>query len=430
MVLVRQRPLEHYSRSVSIRDGRGLLRTFFGVAYWPKNIPGFMHKSALRSCNLRFVALALILSVSAPCLAQEGSRARKDTERLARDLQSPSEAVRVEAAKGLSDAPPNEIEKVVPTIAAGLSDKSMRVRRLCTEALKRCGPKAKGAVPQLVRALDDEDSAAVRLNSAAALVRIGPPAVQALVNHLKNVDSPGRIYSVRVLAEIGSASKSALPELRRMMQAAPPDLGLEAAHAAVRIAPEDNASLEMAVPILADCLKRGDIEERVRCAGTLSLTGKKGKVALPLLISIVTAKEPLPEDWVRAFKHSDIRYVATFYLWRFGPATGEAEPALVGILRDPRYSDAGEYRALIAAALIRVNPKSQAATRALKDLLPELISFLGEGNEDFSLAATDALGRLGPEAKIALPALKRLSQADKQELRKAAAQAIKLIEGG
>ena len=56
---------------------------------------------------------------------------------------------------------------------------SLSVRWKAAEALGNIGPEAKGAVPALTKALQDE-SCIVRMRAASALGRMGPEAKQAV----------------------------------------------------------------------------------------------------------------------------------------------------------------------------------------------------------------------------------------------------------
>jgi len=101
----------------------------------------------------------------------------------------------------------------------------------------------------------------------------------------------------------------------------------------------------------------------------------------------------------------------------FGAEGHSAVPTLIKLLWDP--SD--NVRMASAEELGRIGPRAKAAVPALVAVLA------GEGSIGTQSAACEALGRIGPEAKVAVPALKRqLAHPDKL-VQAHAALALRLI---
>jgi len=94
----------------------------------------------------------------------------------------------------------------------------------------------------------------------------------------------------------------------------------------------------------------------------------------------------------------DVRRAAALDLGYIGSPARDAVPALVQMLRtDP----IGSVREAAAGALVEIDPGGP-------DVVPTLIEALGVGWSGLSIAAADALGVVGPEARDAVPALVKM----------------------
>jgi len=102
---------------------------------------------------------------------------------------------------------PRLIEKLIKDEKAGN-------RRSAAFELGKLGSKAKKAVPSLISALKDMESA-VRDESERTLIRIGEPGVDALVEALKDKENDEfvRLRIVNIIGAIGPDAKAALPAL-------------------------------------------------------------------------------------------------------------------------------------------------------------------------------------------------------------------------
>ena len=109
----------------------------------------------------------------------------------------------------LAQAPQAQAEWLVPF----LSDPAREVRQCAALglALKR----DENATEALVRALSDEDSMVSSL-AVNALVKIGSPAVPALIDTVKDGSQSARIHALRALAEI--RDHRAIPLMMKVME--------------------------------------------------------------------------------------------------------------------------------------------------------------------------------------------------------------------
>jgi hypothetical protein len=115
-------------------------------------------------------------------------------------------------------------------------------------ALGGIGAEARSAVPVLIQALNDKDSA-LRASAADALGGIGAeakPAVPALIKMLKEEKSSLRPNVARALGKIGPAAKTAFPTLTKALKEGTHDERQAAAWALIQIDPK--AAKQAGVP--------------------------------------------------------------------------------------------------------------------------------------------------------------------------------------
>jgi HEAT repeat protein len=199
-------------------------------------------------------------------------------------------------------------------------------------------------------------------------------------------------------------------------------LAAASAWALARVNDKDEAVLEMAVTRLVAALKDTNQGTRVLAAKALVDLQPPAERVAPALADALSDADPevvanvvdalaahgdavLPRA-VNALKNQSLRLPAIMLLQRLGPKAKEAVPALVAIVKDDQRE---EVRHAIIDAL-------EAIGTASKDSLPALISMLTDDNLDIRRAATFALGKIGPPAKSALPAI-RTNFDTREELR-------------
>ncbi|MEW6028699.1 MAG: HEAT repeat domain-containing protein [Chloroflexota bacterium] len=127
-----------------------------------------------------------------PALAKLGAQA---VVALARLLDSPDADSRWWAVRALASHPDLDVDLLLRALA----DAAPEVRQAA--ALGLCGHPHESAIQPLVRALSDADSLAADL-AAKALVAVGRPAVESLIEVQKDANMSARILSMRALAEI------------------------------------------------------------------------------------------------------------------------------------------------------------------------------------------------------------------------------------
>lgn len=340
-------------------------------------------------------------------LARMGARA---APALAKSMQHQDPSVRIKAAQILRDL---DSAQSLPTFVAGLGDGDATVRMLSADALARIGASAETGVPGLVGLLQDGDLA-VRMAAVHALGRVGESAVPRLIQGLESPEV--RPYAQEALVKIGTPAVPALLAARRGAGRERREL-IEDLLA--RIGPNGAAALSAAmgtgdadtrcvlvmvlgrmrpapVALLAKAVQDGNAEVRMLAIDGLARSGPRAGRAVPELVA--------------ALKDQDERVgmLAIDALGAIGPAASEAVPALLGALRSTM------LRTRAAEALGRIGGTA----------IPALISLLGDPDPNLRAAAVYALGRAGQGSNAAANALLPLLKDPDETLRLLAAEAL------
>jgi HEAT repeat protein len=234
--------------------------------------------------------------------------------------------------------------------------------------------------------------------------------VAALINAEKNSD---RDDAAAAIKSFGPDAAPAIPALMVMLDDRSEDFRRRVAGLLSDLGPTAKA----AVPALVDSLKRKtarDPELNIQILGSI---GPDSKAAVPVLINALDDPK-LTESSVEA-------------LGKIGPSSKDAVPLLTKLLTHKNNVLAS--RAARALWSIDSDPTGvPVLARYLGDFakanrrggLPAAI----EGNENEAMRAAETLGRMGPKAKSALPALRAASDTICGELDKVAEKAIRAIE--
>ena len=361
-----------------------------------------------------------------------GRDAKDDVPAIARALRHPNKNVRANAISALGQIGPlakPAVPELVKTLAKALTDNDREVRDHITRTLGTIGPEAKVAVPTLIKILEDPDEEA-RLDAAEALVEIGS-GTKAAAKALKEIARQGngfltvhaglclwriekdgdlakdfmrclknphhfvREEAVRALRDLGPQAKSAVPALIEVLQHDPnADVRLTAGGTLGAIGPGAKA----AIPSLTKALKDPDPHISRTAAWALGRIGAEAAVA----------------DLVKAMKSKDrnLRFAATSALANLGSST---EPVLKALQAATKDADGGVQIAAHLALWRLKNDTSQ---------IPPLVEHLKKADQFFRGQAVNALGKIGPPAKSALPALREVAKGENISLRIASQLAI------
>jgi HEAT repeat protein len=125
--------------------------------------------------------------------------------------------------------------------------------------------------------------------------------------------------------------------------------------------------------------------------------------------------------WIEMLEDSNprTRFSAVNAVGKIGPEAREAIPALIETIRQTRNHD---KRILLAC--------NYALLAMGKEIVPSMISLLKDDDWEMRRGAAWILGKVGPEAKDAVPALTEALNDSNPAVRTKAAEALKKIKGG
>jgi len=361
-------------------------------------------------------------------------------------------------------------DDVADLIALLQSDKP-KVRYDAARSLKKLGAKAEPAIKPLVAALRDSGAPTefdvqylgprVRDAASDALVRIGLPAIPALIEALSHKDNEIRELAARTLGELGPLAKDSFAALTRALDD-PEDLvrsnvvcaiGRVGADAKVvvplleqifrRSQNDDYIRVEvlealhdadprgtMVIPILVEGLKDSDGDVMAAAARTLGKFGAKGRMAVAQLNEALSTTKRYWTSVADVGFTVPVRIDVIRALLEIGPEAAVAVPSLMRLMEEDKNE---RERIWAAAALVRIAPTKASAKRGLallietlRDEYEEAAEALGTiGNEaaitalidalkapdvskygSFREAVASALGEIGLPAKAAVPALR------------------------
>jgi len=240
----------------------------------------------------------------------------------------------------------------------------------------------------------------LRAEAARSLGRIGPKAkeaVPALIKALKHTEEPTKIAAAEALMYIGPLASEAMPAL---VQATGDD-ERRVRHAAIWALDRVVTEPARIIPPLVDLL--GHENPYTRYDASLAIA-RRGKAAVPALVKAV-ADTSVPR-----------RRAAAYALSNIGPAAKDATDALIRALTD---QDAHVVW-YACQALERVQPDPRMA-------VPVLVAVLGRKEAEPVARAAEALGSLGEAANKAIPLLLKTAKAGEERVRYACVTALARI---
>jgi HEAT repeat protein len=302
----------------------------------------------------------------------------------------------------------------VPALIRALSDWSPGVRQLAARALGPVGAPAAHAVPTLLGLLSDWDDA-VRPAVIAALGGIGEPAVPLLAQvlqqrNLRRVGEAPRFREEveRLWQRLDAEGCPWVPETswRELTWFARDGLQdqLDAVHEGAATALGlIGPPAAPAAPVLAGALAHECPAVRLAAARALGRIGPEARVALPPLAALLVNDE------------GSMRSAAIEALPRIDPdweGVTDSEGALPILVA--RLQETGTRAAEAADALALIGAPATSS----------LIQALASDASAVRQAAATTLGRIGPPARYAVPALTAALKDPHDRVREAAAQAL------
>ncbi len=298
----------------------------------------------------------------------------------------------------------------LPELVDALGSQAPADRIRAAKTLGRLGWLAKDALPALSRVLDDDDAKA-REAAAYAVGQIGPDALPIRSARLDHHDKYVRRNAVRAMAKLGPLARPALSDLCRTLKDADPRTASGAAQALGSMGRE----AAEAVPHLAEAMRGANI---VLCRLAAKALSEIGPPALATLIVHLQHSDPF------------VRGESALALGWMGAAARSAVPFLLKLVRRKPQEEIGDTP-MPAGELDAIGKDSDTGGLPSEAVTPTLPSSSAKdiSTEDTCrLFAVQALGRIGKAAASALPELRIATQLGPNEIRKAAQQAIKMIQ--
>ncbi len=411
------------------------------------------------------------------------NRSPRALDALTAELGPDSTAGHLQTLFQVRDVVPPPV-KVLPAVRSLLKDPNADVRNLACQVLGQMGKEASPAVADLTATLKDKEPF-VRGVAATALWDVAKKkeGLDELVRLLNDDNPTLRRWAATTLGLRGPEARETVPALEKAIRDPHPVVRVEAANAlwtitrkeetcrllasmlqdgdatvrstaAVVLGLPSGEGAVRAVPALVRALWDDDSRVRSNAAEALGRIGSKAQQALPALLAILDAK--VEEDHVVS--------AATEAVGLLGKESKPAMTALRMKLKHP----IGYVRALAALGLSRIekDPEAQTVARkclshphvraricaaealwhfskdrqaitVLRDVLTaaeisnrEALSDaqLHETLSNVRFMAVRALGRIGPEARSAVPLLLDLLRAEDRLLRAAVAEALTRID--
>jgi HEAT repeat protein len=308
--------------------------------------------------------------------------------------------VRIAAAKGVIGIDPKN-DKALPFLIAATKDTNAKVRQGAIEAIGDVGRGAKSAIPELIKAIKDEIPT-VSWAAIDALGQIGPDAdsaVPALVKSLK--DSGTRGAAIDSLGLIGVKARDAIPDLERVLRGDDISARWAAASALVRIG---GSGVKAGVRYLAETATRN--RERNWTDASNILMAPSSRAAVPAMLDAV--RDPTVRNFV-----TETVVEVSVYLTK--DPMGDAKSFLED--KDPNVRCVTAW-VLHSARAVHINDAINVLRESLKADDPWA-----------RRQAAQYLGKLGTEAKDAVPELTAALDDKDADVRQAAANALNRVQG-
>jgi HEAT repeat protein len=396
------------------------------------------------------VFASVLLTLSAAGIGAQDTSEEKPIAPLLEALREPQPEARLKALQAIEKLGPQAVE-AIPALVDTLGDGEAEVRAAAAGALGAIGPAAESAIPALIKALADR-GIVIRVEDGlpkqvpvwavvgSALGRIGPAALPDLIPLLAGENLQMCGGAAQAIHVIGPEAKEAVGPLLELLAKDEPFTRRAAIYALMGIGPEAKA----AVPALTEALTHEDFHTQYWACRALREIGPEAQSSVPVLLKLL--REGLPSNPRYA---ASVRRHAAQALGGIGPGIGtEARDALAEALKDP----IDPVREDAAIALGKLGPFAKPAVPALEEALDKgpfsarvraakslwLITgeteravdvLIGElGDFNWGLLAAQVLGEIGPQANKAVPRLVELFQAVDPYQRVAAADALLRID--
>jgi len=363
-------------------------------------------------------------------LLDENTQVRRAAFRALRNIDPPREKTRPRLLKVLETGDPAIVTQILHLIAAEGKEVVPRLREALKDEtscywacviLSDMGSEGAEAVPELISCLDSEQHE-VRLNALIALGAIGMASEAAeakAIEILQNEKIDGiRYAAVFLVGKIGKKGDDALNGiLVDTAKGDEPMLKMLSLWALARLNPDHERLVRHAAENIGQNLKSEDSILRSTAARALAEFDAPPEIVAPELVQSLKDADPrvvgnalealaalgpkvLPAV-SRALSKKDRRHYAARIIFLMGPDGADAVPALIEALQaGGEEPDDLQFRREVLMTLAALGPRAKPAISTLVDALDT-------NDSELRGLAAFALGKMGPEAADAVPALRK-----------------------
>ncbi len=368
---------------------------------------------------------AMVKAHAAHALGEIGPTARGASEALISLVGSDNETLRREAVRALAKIRPGP-KVVVPALARLLEDGSAAVRTSALHAITEVG---RPAVPMLIEALGNEKTDYWAMLVLAELGSDAKDAVPALIGQLSSRREENRREALICLGKIGPAAAASIGAIEKLLRARRGEVVLGVAYALGSIGPHAKKAAERLKPYAAD----PDQLTRLTCAWAIARTNPDNKAlvrrATKILAESLRSKNPRvrmaavrglaslrpgPKIAMPAIREALLgadKETLSAALDALASLGESSVPNLARVLQDKT------LRRKAAMILARMGPKAKMA-------VPALLASLGDEDPKTRREILFALGSIGPAASGAVPALMQSLDDEDMNVRYSAAFAL------
>lgn len=294
----------------------------------------------------------------------------------------------------------------VPGLLKTLDDKEPRHRADAADELGLIGRAAKDAVPALTRLANKDADPLVRIRAAEALLRIEPQAkfVQVLIEAMGDSQPKVRRAAVESLGNSGEHAVAAVPKLIDALKDADADVRWAAVLALGRIGPQARAAVTGLIAALQDPALRAVAADALGSIGPAAqpavpelarLIGPAATARWPIAIALTRiggdGSEAATPVFIDGLKASDepTKWDSLFYIQRMGPRGGAAVSALRKLLKNEEENV--DIREIAVFTVGKIGPDA-------RDAIPDLLPLLGGDDETLRQRAAVSLAEIGAAA--------------------------------
>ncbi|MGE3804108.1 MAG: sister chromatid cohesion protein PDS5 [Gemmataceae bacterium] len=311
-----------------------------------------------------------------------------------------------------------KIRGVVPAVAKALrTDESVEIRTLAAQSLGQMGEDAEDAASALAESVKSDKADQVRATAAAALGKLGTKgksSASALATAVKDKAAPVRQAAVESLGLIGADPNDVLEAVLTSLKDPDAKVRFQGVVTLFKLGPKSAA---LAVPDQLNNMVAKDDSAAVR-AKTAEVLNNLGKDAAGAATGLIAALGDNDEN---------VRRWAVLALGKIGEPARPALPKLAAILN-------GDSKAEPAVGpdpdeFVRGHAVQTIASLG-KESVPALARCVeNEPLVEVRLLAIRELGKMGDDAAPAVPALKKAAGDGRAVIREAAQNALKKISG-